>query len=104
MFQVPPPTQMNFLQTDALTARPFKNFSSESSQGHLPMALHRARQVSRSRLLLFACEPVAALLLALRVCGRADRVVGLHAGAEGAADGRRGRDEPGEHEHVAVAE
>ena len=60
------------------------------------------RGTRASRLGPFVCEPGPAVLLALRVRGRADRLVRLQAGAESAADGCRRRDEPGQHEQVAV--
>ena len=52
----------------------------------------------------FACEPVAALLLALGVRRDADRLVRLEAGAEAAADGCCRRHEPGQDELVAVTQ
>src|SRR6478735_10368314 len=66
----------------------------------------RDRQLGRRERVLgpVACEAVAAVLLALRVGGRADRFVRLQAAAEAAADGRRRRDEPGQHDEVAVSE
>jgi hypothetical protein len=57
----------------------------------------------QGRLGRLARESSAPLLLAFRVRGRADRVVRLQAGAEATGDGCGRRDEPGEHEQVAVA-
>ena len=51
-----------------------------------------------------AGESLAALLLTLRVRGRPDRFVRFQAGTECAAKCRSGRDEPGQHEKVAVTQ